>query len=404
VGICRVCENSFNKFIDFGMMPIANSFKSKIESNEENFPMSIGFCKVCMIVQLLHQPDPKKMFHENYAFLSSTSSYMKEHFNRLANQVIKDKKLNDTSFVVEIGCNDGILLENFKDKKIKSLGIEPSQNVAEIAKSKGINVISDFFNQKVAINITKEFQKADVVLSANVICHIPDINSIFSGIKKLIKNDGIFIFEEPYLLDIINKNSFDQIYDEHVFLFSVMSVSFLAKKHDLELIFVEHQITHGGSMRYTIGHKNKNRIDESVFRQIDLEKKSGLHLEKSYLNFEEKIKTIKSELVNLLNTLKSKNKKVVGYAATSKSTTLINYCGITSEILPVIYDTTPNKYNTFSPGANIPIRPYSEFHDSKPDYVLLFAWNHSKEIMLKEEGFMKKNRKWITYVPEVRIN
>jgi len=162
MSICRVCKNSFKEFIDFGMMPIANSFKSKIVDNEEKFPMSVGFCKECKIVQLLHQPDPKKMFHENYAFLSSTSSYMKEHFSRLASQVIEEKKLNNQSFVVEIGCNDGILLENFKNKKIKSLGIEPSQNVAKIAKSKGINVISEFFNENVAINITKEFHKAEL--------------------------------------------------------------------------------------------------------------------------------------------------------------------------------------------------------------------------------------------------
>ena len=401
---CRVCGNYYKEFIDFGMMPIANSFKPKIDIYEEKFKMSVGFCQKCMIVQLLHQPDPTKMFHENYAFFSSTSFLMQNHFKKFANQVIESKKLNDTSLVLEIGCNDGILLQNFKSKNINCIGIEPSKNVATKAEEKGIRVITEFFNPDTVSKIEKEFQKIDAILSANVICHIPDVNSIFSGVKKILKNNGVFIFEEPYLLDIIKKNSFDQIYDEHVFLFSVMSVSFLAKKHDLELFFVEHQETHGGSMRYTIGHKGQNIIDKSVLKQIEIEKNNNLHLESSYFYFENNIKKIRDDLLVLLKNIKSNNKKVVGYAATSKSTTLINYFKITPDLLPVIYDTTPNKHYTFSPGANIPIRPYSEFHESNPDFVLLFAWNHSKEIMHKENEFMKKNRKWITYVPEVKIS
>ena len=400
---CRVCGNNLKEFINFGMMPIANSFKKTIQIDEYKFQMSVGFCENCMTVQLINQPDPVKMFHENYAFFSSSSNYMQTHFREFANKVIEDRLLDKKSIVVEIGCNDGILLENFKERKIISVGIEPSKNVARIAEKKGIDVINEFFNENVVNQIVKKFKKADVILSANVICHIPDINSIFSGIKKLLASDGLFIFEDPYLLDIINKNSFDQIYDEHVFLFSAMSVSYLANKNDLELICVQPQKTHGGSMRYTIGHKNAHKIDKSVVNQISLEKTNGLHLFKSYCNFEINILKIKVELINLLKILKSENKTVVGYAATSKSTTLINFFGITSDLLPVIFDTTPNKFNTYSPGANIPILPYSLFHESDPDYVLLFAWNHSEEIMTKEASFMKENRKWILYVPELQV-
>ncbi len=400
---CRVCGNNLEEFINFGMMPIANSFKKSIQISEYKFPMSVGFCKNCMTVQLIHQPDPKKMFHENYAFFSSTSSYMKKHFYEFANKLIEDRNLNNKSFVVEIGCNDGILLENFLEKKIKSLGIEPSQNVAQIAKKKGINVINDFFNDNVIDKILTTFNKADVIVSANVICHIPDINIIFSCVKKLLADDGVFIFEDPYLLDIMNKNSFDQIYDEHVFFFSAMSISYIAKKNGLDLISLEPQKTHGGSMRYSIGHKNINKIDKSVSKQISLEKDRGLHLIKSYYDFEVNVMKIKLDLIKLLKKIKSDKKTVVGYAATSKSTTLINFFGISSDLLPVIFDTTPSKHNTYSPGANIPILPYSMFHKSDPAYVLLFAWNHSEEIMKKEANFMKENRKWILYVPEVKM-
>lgn len=385
------------------MMPIANSFKKIVDNEEYKFPMSVGFCQGCKIVQLINQPDPKKMFHENYAFLSSTSLHMKKHFCNLANTVIKERNLNQKSVVVEIGCNDGILLENFLKEKINCVGVEPSKNVADIATKKGIKVINEFFNENVTDQILSNFGKVDVILSANVICHIPDLNAIFSGVKKILKTDGVFIFEDPYLLDIINKNSFDQIYDEHVFLFSTMSVLYLANKHELDLISVQPQSTHGGSMRYMIGHKEIHKIDKTVSDQIKLEKKSGLHLEKSYFNFENKIMKIKKDLVNLLKSLKVNNKTVVGYAATSKSTTLINCFGITSDLLPVIYDTSPNKFYTYSPGANIPILPYSEFHESDPSHVLLFGWNHSDEIMKKEASFMKEGRKWILYVPEVKV-
>jgi methylation protein EvaC len=402
---CLICESDYQSFIDFGDMPIANAFATKEELVDEyTFPMQVGLCESCHMVQLVEQPDREKMFHENYAFFSSTSNYMKGHFNHFANSASKIQSLNEDSFVVEIGSNDGIMLQNFVIAKIPCLGIEPSKNVAQVANDKGIEVITEFFDQPLAENIVQTHQKADAILSANVMCHIPYMHSIYDGVKTLLKDDGIFMFEDPYLGEIIEKTSFDQIYDEHVFLFSALSVSYLANMHELELINVEPQITHGGSMRYTIAHKGMKVVSQGVINLIYQEKKIGLDNKKAYFGFTDSVNRIKDDLIELLIKLKNDGKKVVAYGATSKSTTVINYFGITPDLVECIYDTTPIKHNKFSPGMHIPVLPYEQFRDSNPDYVLLFAWNHSAEIMKKEEDYMSGNRRWITYIPKVIIS
>ena len=402
---CLICENEYQPFVDFGDMPIANAFSTKEElENEYTFPMKVGFCESCNMVQLVEQPDREKMFHENYAFFSSTSNYMKEHFKHFANSVSELQDLNKDSFVVEIGSNDGIMLQNFVIDKIPCLGVEPSKNVAQVASDKGIEVITEFFDQSLAESIVQIHQKADAILSANVMCHIPYMHSIFDGVKTLLKDDGVFMFEDPYLGEVIEKTSFDQIYDEHVFLFSALSVSYLANMHDLELVNVEPQITHGGSMRYTIAHKGMKTVSQDVINLIYQEEKIGLDNKKAYLGFTDSVNRIKDDLIELLTKLKNDGKKVVAYGATSKSTTVTNYFGITPDLVECIYDTTPIKQNKLSPGAHIPVLPYDQFRESNPDYVLLFAWNHATEIMKKERDYMGSDRHWITYIPEVKID
>ena len=401
---CLICDSEYSSFVDFGVMPIANAFATKEQiKNEYTFPMKVGFCGNCNMVQLVEQPDREKMFHENYAFFSSTSNYMKEHFKLFTNSVSELQDLNENSFVVEVGCNDGILLENFIIENIPCLGVEPSENVAQVAMEKGIEVIMKFFDRPLAEHILQSHQKADAILSANVMCHIPYIHSIYDGVKTLLKEDGVFIFEDPYLGEIIEKTSFDQIYDEHVFLFSALSVNYLANMHDLELVNVEPQITHGGSMRYTIAHKGIKTVSQNAIKLIDQEKKLGLDKKQSYLSFTDNVNKIKNDLINLLTKLKNDGKKVVAYGATSKSTTVTNYFGITPDLVECIYDTTPIKQNKLSPGAHIPVLPYDQFRESNPDYVLLFAWNHATEIMKKESDYMGNNRHWITYIPNVKV-
>ena len=402
---CLICESEYQPFVDFGQMPIANAFASKEDiQNEYTFPMKVGFCDKCKMVQLVDQPDREMMFHENYAFFSSTSKYMKQHFKKFADSVSQLQALNKSSFVVEIGSNDGIMLQNFINDEVPCLGVEPSKNVAEVARQKGIEVVTEFFDLGLSEKIVQSHGKADAILSANVMCHIPYMHSIYEGVKALLKDDGVFIFEDPYLGEVIEKNSFDQIYDEHVFLFSALSVSHLANMHDLELIDVAHQVTHGGSMRYTLAHKGAKTVSPNVTELLVKESSIGLDNEMAYSGFADSVDGIKAELIKLLQQLKAEGKKVVAYGATSKSTTVTNYFGITPDLVECIYDTTPIKQNKFSPGAHIPVLPYDQFHSSNPDYVLLFAWNHATEIMEKEKDFMTEGRHWITYIPSVQVS
>jgi methylation protein EvaC len=354
--------------------------------------------------QLVNIPEREKMFNENYAFFSGTSKNMAMHFEKFSSHVLTDY-IGDKKdpFIVEIGSNDGIMLQNFAKKGIRHLGIEPSENVAMVAREKGINTIVEFFDKTLAEKIVAENGQADAFIAANVMCHIPYIKSIVEGIKYLVKPDGIVMFEDPYLGNVIQQTTYDQIYDEHTFLYSLHSIKYLFNLFDLELIDIEPQETHGGSMRYVIAHKGVKEISINVSRHLELEKELGLDRPETYEQFKLNCENSKKSLLKIINGIRKEGKRIVGYAATSKSTTIMNFCGITKEHLDYICDTTPIKQNKFSPGAHIPVKPHEEFQKDYPEYALLFGYNHSKEIMDKEQAFIKQGGKWITYTPKIEI-
>ena len=401
---CLICENPIVPFMSFGQMPIANGFLTKDHFNDEYFfEMEVASCPKCNMFQLINQPNREQMFNENYAFFSGTSKLMGLHFEKFANHVIKDFLNGNDPFVAEIGSNDGIMLQHFAKKNIRHIGFEPSENVANVARKKGINTVVEFFDRTTAEKVVKENGQANAFIGANVMCHIPYIRSVVEGIKTLVKPDGVVVFEDPYLGDVIQNTTYDQIYDEHTFLYSVHSIQYLFGLYGMEVIDVEPQETHGGSMRYVIAHKGKKKVSDNVRIQLEKELNLGLHLPKTYLDFKSNCEKSKRDLMNILDDIKSRGKNIVGYAATSKSTTIINYCGITPKHIDYICDTTPIKQNKFSPGAHIPIKPYEEFQNNYPEYALLFGYNHFTEIMGKEKKFMEQGGKWITYVPEVKI-
>lgn len=402
---CRSCANVIDKIHSFGGMPIANGFLHESDfSKEYFFELAVAFCSFCKVLQLTEQPTPKMMFHENYAFFSSTSKKMAEHFEKMVSNYMDNFLPNKSdAFVVELGSNDGIMLRHFAKAGIKHLGIEPSSNVAEVARQNGVNTISEFFCGEIANSVEKEYGKADIICASNVMCHIPDLDSVGRGVSVLLKEKGIFVFEDPYLGDVIQKTSYDQIYDEHVYIFSVQAVSNIFASHGLEVFHIEPQKTHGGSMRYYLCRKGVHAIRDSVRAQLKQEELLGLDKIETYERFANNCEKSKNELVTLLNRLKIDGKRVVGYAATSKSTTVLNYCGIGSDLIEYICDTTPIKQGKFSPGMHIPIKSYEDFKNDKPDYAVLFAWNHAQEIFAKEKNFIAQGGKWIIFVPEVKI-
>ena len=402
---CRVCSSAISPFMSFGQMPIANGFLTPEEiPTEYFFEMEVASCANCGMFQLIEQPAAEQMFHENYAFFSSQSKYMQTHFKGFADLVIgKVFSGRKDPFVVELGSNDGIMLRNFKDAGFRHLGVEPSENVAGVARAQEINTISEFFNLELAKKIVAENGHADAVLCANVMCHIPDINSVAAGISYLLKPDGVLMFEDPYLGAMIEKTSYDQIYDEHVFIFSATSVAWAFGQHGLELIDVMPQITHGGSMRYVFAPKGSHSVSDAVSEILNKEKELGLDKAVTYEYFRTSCETSRNKLISLLNKLREEGKRVVGYGATSKSTTVNNYCGIGPEHIEFVSDTTPIKQHKLTPGSHIPVKPYAEFAANYPDYALLYAWNHSAEIFEKETEFKVNGGKWIYFVPEVEI-
>ena len=401
---CLVCATPIEPFINFGLMPLGNGFLLPEQFGEEYFfPMQVGFCAACGMVQLLDQPEPERMFHENYAFFSGTSRLMALHFREFATHVMEDYLPGADPFVVEMGSNDGIMLQHFAAAGIRHAGIEPSRNVAQVAIDKGIATVTEFFGVDLARQIVTEQGQADAFLAANVMCHIPYLHDIVEGISILLKPDGVVMFEDPYLGDVIEKTSYDQIYDEHTFLFCVHSISRLFEQYGMELIDIEPQPTHGGSLRYVIAHRGARQVSPTVAFQLEHEKNLGLHLPETYDRFRCNCETSRDRLYSLLRDLKAQGKRVVGYAATSKSTTIINYCGITPDLVEFICDTTPIKQGKFSPGAHIPVRPHNEFAQNYPDYAVLFAWNHAREIMDKEGDFRAAGGKWISFVPQVAV-
>jgi methylation protein EvaC len=400
---CLISGAETETFISFGKMPIANGFlEPKDYPNEHFFELKVGYCPESRMVQLTELVDRERMFHENYAFFSSTSRRMAEHFRRFAESV-RESFFGDSAdpFVVEVGSNDGIMLQNFAVAGIRHLGIEPSANVAQVARDKGIDTISEFFDEAVAKKIVAERGQADAFLGANVICHIPYIQSLMAGVKLLLKPKGVMVFEDPYLGDIIEKTSYDQIYDEHAFYFSVSSVEYLVSRHELEVIDVIRQPVHGGSMRYVIGHKGARPVSENVLRQKQFELELGLHEPETYRKFAANVAQSKTELVALLEDLKRRGKRVAAYGATSKSTTVTNYCGIGPALVEYISDTTPIKQGKFSPGTHIPVVPHETFAADPPEYSLLFAWNHAEEIMAKEQRYRESGGRFVLYVPKV---
>jgi len=403
---CKICKAKTKQIIDLGKMPIANAFVKNRSDDEFFYNLSVGFCPQCYMLQLDETVEPKMMFNENYQFISSTSQRMVDHFKKTAKEIMEKISTKKNPFVVEIGSNDGIMLKHIAKRGIMHLAIEPAGNVADLSRFNKVKVLEEFFDETSAIQILKKYGPADVIYGANTITHIRDLNSVFKGINILLKNDGLLLIEDPYLVDIIEKCSFDQIYDEHVYFFSGLSISQLAKRHNMQLINMSHQDVHGGSMRYYLKKLKKGklyRVNPKVKKYLSHEKQLSLHKLKGYSEFKKKARKICQNLKKLLLRIKKQGQQIVAYGATAKSNTLFNYAQIGPDIVDYISDITPSKIGKYSPGMHIPIKSHDVFIKDKPPYTLLLAWNHQKEIFIKEKRYRRQGGKFITYFPKVKI-
>lgn len=403
--ICRVCKSNIVEFMSLGKMPIANAFVDDKKENEQYYyTLKIGFCENCFTLQILEIPKPEQMFNENYAYLSSTSKVMIDHFNKLADIIIEKKKFKANSFIVEVGSNDGIFLKNFANKNFKHLGVDASQNVCDLARKRGVNTLNGFFNYELSKKIIENYGKADVIVSTNTMHHIEDINGVVKGMANLIKEDGIIITEDPSLLEMLKKNAYDQVYAEHMYIWSLSAMNNLLNSFGLEVFEIENNEFHGGCSRYYISKKNKQKISSNVIDHQKKEEDFGLKKLETFSKFKNNVLNSKLKLINLLKSLKSKNKTIVGYGAPAKSTTILNFCGIDSNLIEKIFDNSITKIGKKTPGMSlINIVDSDEFKNFKSDYCILFAWNHKKEILEKEKDYTSNNGKWIIPVDKIEV-
>ena len=395
---CKLTNKTIKPFMSFGKMPLANGFLNKNEFQKEFFyEMEVGFSEDISLFQLNQHPKPEKMFNEKYPFYTGSSNFMKKHFNTYA-EWIKSNFFKSNFKLIEIGSNDGTFLSNFKNSETEYIGFEPSKNVADVAIKNNIKTQNSFFNLNNINDLKKFVGKTDVICASNVICHIPDLKELILTIDKLLDKKGLFIFEEPYLGSMFEKTSYDQIYDEHIYMFSINSITKIFKMYNFDLIDVLEQSTHGGSMRYVLSRKGEYPINKKVKEGLIKEQSYMLDTLESCLQFKKNCENSKKKINEKLLKYMNEGKKICGYAATSKSTTILNYCNIDKNIISFICDTTKDKIGKFSPGTHIPIVSVSHFHKNLPDVAYLFAWNHREEIFEKEKDFINKGGKWISHV------
>lgn len=395
-------EIELNPIINFGKMPIANSFCTPDQFAQEYFyQMVLGFDSKTKAIGLVNRVPPENLFHDHYAFYSSTSKGMQIHFAQTAKKLLPIAK---KGLVVELGSNDGIMLEAWRKLRVPAIGVEPSRNVAEVSIAAGHNVIIKFLSDKVVDEILGH-GKVSLVYSANTFCHVANLSSYLGYITKLIGKNGIFVFEDPYFLDIFEKTSYDQIYDEHVWYFTVSFINNMLKPLGYHVFDCEHLQVHGGELRMYVGHKDTFPAKPSVASWLAKEK----GLEQKLEILENNIKKSKIKLLKILNQIKKEGKTICGFGATSKATTVFNYCGIGPELIPFVTDNTPIKEGKFYPGVHIPIVSQKVFEAGKTnpkekiDYTFLGAWNHFKEINQYQSWYKESGGHWITHVPTPKV-
>ena len=385
------------EFLNLGKQPIANGFLyEKDIPNEFFYDLKVGFDNKTKLVTHMEYVDPPLMFNDNYSYRGSMSKTMVNHFKEFSN-LFENKDIK----VLEIGSNDGVFLKNWDSQK--TIAVEPCGNFAKETNDLGYKTYAEFWTLDLSNRIKETHGTMDLIFAANCICHIPDIDQTFKAIHNLLGDKGIFVFEDPSLAQMINNNSYDQIYDEHPHIFSVIALNNLLKQNNLKIIKVDNTSVHGGSNRiWVVKNTNPINSDKSVKNNIEFEKVLGLDKIATFKKFAKKVEQSKKDLIDLLNRCKKQNKKVISYGATSKSTTIFNYCEIKSDLIHYIIDTTPEKIGKLAPGSHIPIIS-SNGIDKDVDIAYLGAWNFATEIMNKESDFINNGGKFITHVPLVKF-
>jgi len=405
--VCRFCGTALrHTFVDLGMSPLCETYLAAGQLNqmEPFYPLQVFVCENCFLVQLQEYVSAESIFSE-YAYFSSYSESWLAHAKTYTAQMIERFALGPRSHVVEVASNDGYLLQYFVAAGIPALGIEPAANVAEVAVKKGVPTLVQFFDQQSATRLAAEGKKADLLLGNNVLAQVPDVNSFVAGLAILLNLNGVITLEFPHLMSLMEQSQFDTIYHEHFSYFSLLSVEKILSAAGLALFDVELLPTHGGSLRIYACHKGDRSKNESL-RLNSLRSKeeaAGLSKIDSYSCFAERVKEAKYALLEFLIRARRDGKQVAGYGAPGKGNTLLNYCGIRSDLLTYTVDRNPYKQGKFLPGSHIPIHSPERISETKPDYVLILPWNLKDEIMQQLAYIREWGGRFVVPIPSVRV-
>jgi 2-polyprenyl-3-methyl-5-hydroxy-6-metoxy-1,4-benzoquinol methylase len=404
---CRFCNKELTQlFVSLGASPLSNAYlkKEQLCKKESFYPLDVHVCDRCFLVQLPEFENPENIFSD-YAYFSSYSDTWLKHAKEYVDEMIKLFGINKSSYVVEIASNDGYLLQYFQKNGTPVLGIEPARNVALVAQEKGIPTQVVFFGTETAMRLASEGKSADLLLGNNVLAHVPDLNDFVAGLKILLKPDGVITMEFPHLFRLIEGGQFDTIYHEHFSYFSFLTVEKVFSAHGLVIFDVEELPSHGGSLRIYAKHQNDTAKKKSA-RVSELEQREvskGYARLDFYLDFEEKVKDVKRNILDFLIKAKREKKVIVGYGAPAKGNTLLNYCGIRNDFIDYTVDRSPHKQGLYLPGSRIFIDTPEKIRETKPDYVFILPWNIKDEIMQQMFFIREWGGKFVIPIPKVLV-
>lgn len=402
---CRACDSTqLALILSLGRMPLANALvdMSRAGEPESTYPLDLVLCEGCSLVQITETVPPEILFRE-YRYFSSFSDTMLRHAANLADEMVARCNLRDTSLVAEIASNDGYLLKNYVARGIPVLGIEPARNVAEVADANGVRTIAEFFGRGLAEALAARGDRADVVHANNVMAHVPDIRGVLSGVRTMLRDDGVFVMETPYVKSMLDDCEFDTIYHEHLFYWSLTALENVARSVGLAVVDVERVAIHGGSLRVSMRRDGVARLSPAVVAMLDDEQRWGARRTDAYRTFAQRVHGLKRELVDLLLRLKADGKKIACYGAAAKGSTLLNYFGVDVAVIDFVADRSTHKQHRLMPGVRIPIVPAEELLSRRPDYCVLLTWNFADEILDQQREFRRQGGKFIIPVPQLRV-
>jgi hypothetical protein len=403
---CRFCSGSLAEFVDLGMSPLCESYLAEDELNsmERFYPLAAYVCRDCLLVQLQEYVAPEHIFSE-YAYFSAYSDSWLDHARRYVETMIEKLGLGPENRVIELGSNDGYLLQFFVESRIPVLGIDPAANIAKAAERRGVPTLVKFFDVETAQELAEKKIKADLVVGNNVLAQVTNLNSFVEGIRVILQPRGICTIEFPHLLKTIAGNQFDQIYHEHFSYFSALSAIKIFAAHGMRIFRIEKLWTHGGSLRMYGCHTGDEThpTQASVSELVRRERDAGLHQLKTYADFADRVRATKRKLLSFLIEAKSCGKSLAGYGAPGKGNTLLNYCGVRTDFLDYTVDRNPYKQGKYLPGTHIPIFPPEKIAQTKPDYVLILPWNLKDEITAQLTYIRDWGGRLVVPIPEVSV-